>query len=293
MPDTTVPPGSHSLLAAIDHALANLVDGRATALDRIVELDAEFASLGYHPNYPAYVHGGMLVDKGFGSAHILAVAGFYDLDWREALDRLDDAPADPGDDPACLLVRLRHACEADAMLEVAGFAWCKQSHLLKRGAINGYWLKRPKLGLGQPAKAFGLKPEHAAAHRGLFALSTATLKRGFESAAANLSDQRFGAVVPAVIDMGGQRLGRIGAAALHDDAETRYREDCRRFAEHQAATPDRRWRGKPPLSRQGHLAITTARAKNIAVPAERTRGHAAAWLKDHDANIRFTREDGE
>lgn len=293
MPDTTVPTCPQALLAAIDHALANLFDGRATALNRIAALDAEFASLGYHPNYPAYVHGGILTDKGFVSAHILAVAGFYDLDWREALDRLDDAPADPDDDPACLLVRLRHACEADAMLEVAGFAWCEQSHLLKRGAIDGYWLRRPKLGLGQPAKAFGLRPDHAAAHRGLFALSTVTLKRGFENAAVNQSDQRFGAMLPAVIDMGGQRLARIGAAALHDDAETRYRDDCHRFAAHQAATPDRRWRWKPPLSRQGHLAITTARAKNIAIPAERTRGHAAGWLDDHDANIRFAREDGE
>lgn len=293
MSDHATPADTRDLLAAIDRDIAHLAASRQTALDRVVALEAELASLGYHPNYPAYVHGGMLADKGFGPAHILAVAGFYDLDWREALDRLDKAPADPGDDLACLLIRLRHACEADAMLEVAGFAWCEQSHLLKRGAIDGYWLKRPKLGLGQPAKAFGLRPDQAAAHRGLFALSTATLKRGFESAAVNQSDQRFGAMLSAVIDTGGQRLARIGAAALHDDAETRYRDDCRSFAAHQAATPDRRWRWKPPLSRQGHLAVTTARSKDVAMPTARTRGHAANWLDSHDANIRFTREDEE
>lgn len=291
MSDREVPSDTPALLAAIDRELATLVAGRETALDQVVALDAEFAGLGYHPNYPAYVHGGILADKGFGPAHILPVAGFYDLDWRDALGRLAKTPIDAGDDPACLLVRLRHACESDAMLEVSGFAWCDHAGLLKRGAIDGYWVKRPKLGLGQPAKAFGLRPEQAAAHRGLYTLSTATLERGFENGAVNQSDQRFGAMLPAVIEAGGQRLARIGAETLHRDAETRYRDDCRSFAAHQAVTPDRRWRWKPPLSRQGHLAITTARARDIAIPTERTRGHAANWLDGHDAKISFTKDD--
>lgn len=57
------------------------------------------------------------------------------------------------------------------MLEVIGLAWYDQAGLLKRGAINGFWIKRPKLGLGQPAMAAGLEPEQAAAHRGLYALN--------------------------------------------------------------------------------------------------------------------------
>ncbi|MDH7972986.1 hypothetical protein QH494_12435 [Sphingomonas sp. AR_OL41] len=291
MPRPDVPGDPRALLAAIDHQLASLVASRETALDRIVALDAEQAALGYHPNYPAYVHGGIYADKGFGSGHILAVAGFHDLDWREALDRLTTAPADVGDDPDCLLVRLRHACEADAMLEVSGLVWCDQVGLLKRGAINAFWIKRPKLGLGQPAKAAGLGPGQAAAHRGLYSLSIATLARGFDNAAVNQPDHRFGAMLSAVIETGGSRLARIGAEALHRDAEARYRDDCRSFAAHQAATSDRHWRWKPPLSRQGHLAVTTARAKDIAMPTERTRGHAASWLDDHDANIRFTQGD--
>ncbi len=179
------------------------------------------------------------------------------------------------------------------MLEVIGLAWCDQAGLLKRGAINGLWIKRPKLGLGQPAKAAGLGPEQAAAHRGLYALSIATLARGFETAAVNQTDHRFGAMLSAVIEAGGSRLARIGAKALHRDAEARYRDDCRSFAAHQAGTPNRNWRGKPPLSRQGHLAVTTARAKDIAMPTERTRGHAASWLDSHGANIRFAKEDEE
>lgn len=291
MTDPTICTRPRALLAAIDHQLASLVASRETALDRIIALDAEQAALGYHPNYPAYVHGGIYADKGFGSGHILTVAGFHDLDWREALDRLTNAPADVVDDPDCLLVRLRHACEADAMLEVSGLAWCDQAGLLNRGAINAFWMKRPKLGLGQRARAAGLGPEQAAAHRGLYALSIATLERGFANAAVSQPDRRFGAVLSAVIEAGGSRLARIGAEALHRDAEARYRDDCHSFAAHQAATPDRHWRRKPPLSRQGHLAVTTARAKDIAMPTERTRGNAASWLDSHDANIRFTQEE--
>ena len=288
MSDSDIPTDPLALVAAIDHELAA---ERETALGRIRELGAEQVALGYHPNHPAYVHGGIFADKGFGPPHMLAVAGFHASEWREALGRLANAPVDPTDDPACLLTRLRHACEADAMLEVFGLAWCDQAGLLKRGSINGFWIKRPKLGLGQWAKAAGLGPEHAPAHRGLYALSIATLTRGFETAAADRSDQRFGALLPAMIEAGGQRLARIGAEALHRDAEARYLDDCRSFAAHQVATPDRRWRWKPPLSRQGHLAVTTARAKEVAMPRERTRGHAANWLSDHDANIRFTEGD--
>lgn len=288
MPDTDIPTAPLALIEAIDRELADLAAGRKTALDRILALDTEEAVLGYHPNRPAYAHGGIFAAKNFGVSHILALAGFHDLDWRDALGQLANAPIDPGDNPDCLLTRLRHACEADPMLEISGMAWCERAGLLKHGAIDGFWLRRPKLGLGQPAKAAGLTPEDAAAHRGLYALPVATLERGFERAAADQSDQSFGVMLPAVIETGGQRLAEIGRAALHRDAEARYRNDCRSFAAHQAATADRRWRWKPPLSRQGHLAVVTAKAKGIAMPAERTRGHAANWLSDHDANIRFT-----
>jgi len=290
MPDTEHPADYHALIAAIDERVFRLKAARQDATEQIDTRDSEQAPLGHHPNYAAYIPGGMLEDKQFGVDHILAVAGFHTLGWREALARLEAAP-DCDDEPRCLLIRLRNACEIDPMLEIAGQAFFAERDQLKCGDIDPYWLKRPRLGLGQAANAFGVEPTHAEAHRGLYALPLAALRRGFENAATNQSDQRFGAMLVPVIEAGGNRLARIGAAAIHRDAETRYREDCKRFAAHQRANPSRQWRWKPALSRQGHLAVTTARAKEIALPSERTRGHAATWLDDHDANIRFTHED--
>ncbi|WP_419826440.1 hypothetical protein [Sphingomonas sp.] len=179
--DSHPPVSDEKLVAHIDTLLAEVHGARRTALDRIVQCDAEQAQLGYHLNHAAYVPGGMLAERGFGAGHILAVAGFHALDWREALARLDASIGDRED--TGLLARLRLACEADPMLEVSGHALFAEFGLLNSG----------------------------------------------------------------------------------------------------------RW--KPPLSHQGHLAVTTARALNITLPAARTRGHAANWLDDHDANLRFPQED--
>lgn len=287
MPDAEHPADHQALIAAIDERLFRLKSAQQDATEEIAKLEAEQAQLGHHPNYAAYIPGGMLEGKGFGVDHILPIAGFHALDWHEALARLHAAPISD-DEPVCLLARLRHVCDTDPMLEMAGHAFFEERDQLKRGGIDLYWLKRPRLGLGQAAKAFGVEPAHAQAHRGLYALTVATLRRGFENAAANQSDQRFGAMLVPVIEVGGGRLARIGAKAIHADAEARYRDDCERFAINQRANPSRQWRWKPALSRQGHLAVTTARAKDIALPSARTRGHAANWLDDHDANIRFT-----
>ena len=291
MSASTISGDDHALLATIHQLLAVEHSARHAAHEEIVQLDLEEASLGYHPNFVAYLYGGQLTDKEFGAPHILAVLGFHDLEWADALARLRETPVDTDDDLVCLIVRLRHVCEADAMLEVAGHALLADLALLKRGSIDRFWLSRPKFGLGQAAKAFGLEPGHAAGHRGLYTLTVDELVRRFGRVAAASSDRRFGALLPAVIAAGGSALAAIGAQALHRDAERRYREDCRRFAKHQRLNQSRRWRWKSPLSRQGHLAVTTARAQDVAIPAERTRGHAANWLSDHDANIRFTWED--
>jgi len=232
----------------------------------------------------------MFVRRGSGAGHILPLFGFHALDWREALACLE-APATSDDEDVDPLGRLRIACETDPMLEVAGERLLSYLGLLRQGRIDPYWLKRPKLGLGQAAKAFGLAPHHATGHRGLYDLTPLALRRLFEDADVNRRDQRFGALLLPVIKAGGEPLAVIGAAAFHRDAEARYRDDCRRFAEHQRANPSRRWRWKPALSRQGHLAITTARAKHAALPAERTRGHAANWLSDQNANLRFNGEE--
>jgi hypothetical protein len=288
--DRDTPTSDEDLVARINAQLAKAHSARENALNAIVQCDAEQARLGHHPNHNAYVPGGMLAERGFGSGHILAIAGLHALDWREALARLATRRNDAGDE-ACLLTRLRLACEADPMLEVAGYTLLAEFDLLNRGRLDPFWLRRPKLGLGQAAKAFGLEPAHADGHRGLYALDLPALRRGCEKVGDGQADQRFGALLLPLIETGGERLAEIGARAFHADAEARYRKDCRRFEEHQRQNPSRRWRCKPPLSRQGHLAITTARAKDIPLQTARTRGHAANWLDDHDANVRFTRED--
>lgn len=283
-----VPPASdQALVETIDRLIADATVTRQTSVDAIATLDAEQAALGHHPHYAAYIMGGMLFERGFAAGHILAVLGAHALDWREVLERLAAAPVEADADGADLLPRLRTACEADPMLEVAGERLAGELGLLQRGHIDPFWLKRPKFGLGQAALAFELRSDHVDGHRGLYALPLAVLRRGFENAAVNNRDQRFGALLVPVIAAGGDRLARIGAAAFHRDADARYQDDCARFAAHQRSHPDRRWRWKPPLSRQGHLAVTTARAKEVDLPAARTRGHAANWLGDHDANVRF------
>lgn len=291
MDNANLPVSNEALVALIDQAIADTEAARQTAIDTIATLDSEQAALGHHPHYPGYVTGGMFFERGFSAGHIFAALGVHTLDWREVLARLADAPFEDTGDAADLLPRLRTLCEADPMLEVTGERLASEHDLLKHGSIDPFWLKRPKFGLGQAAMVFGIAPHHSAGHRGLYALPVAVLRRGFESAAVNQRDQRFGALLVPVIETGGERLARIGAAAFHRDAEARYREDCAAFAAHQRANPDRRWRWKPPLSRQGHLAVTTAHALDIDLPPARTRGHAANWLGDHDANLRFTGKD--
>jgi hypothetical protein len=278
-------PGSYEeLIAAIDGELAAHQASKAEHLSRIAALDAEQASFDRHPNYTAYCHGGITAVRAMGASHIFAHIGFYLLPYREAIERL--AAAREATDDDCLIVALRVTCECDALLEVAGFAWAQSQGLLKRGGIDPFWLKRPLLGLGQPAKACGLTPEQAPAHRALYTLAPTELLERFEDAATS-ADDTFGDLLPLVIDAGGAELAALGRDATERDAAERYEADCDAFAAHQRKNGDRRWRWKPPFSRQGHLAVTTAQVRGADMPAERTRGHAATWLADHDANPRF------
>lgn len=250
MSDT--PPDDASLLATIEEECARLDLTRSQAHARFAELGEVLKSVEHHPNYVAYQHGGLFAGKDFGADHVLAHAGFAALPWREAIDRIENI----GDASHCSLTRIRLICESDAALERIGLAWCTELDLLRKGKVDALWMKRPKLGLGQPAKAAGLMPEDAAAHRGIYVLEGAAVAQAFASAAGRQDDTSFGALLPAVIAQGGHHLHVLGAAALHTDAEARYREDGRRFAAHQAATTERGWRGKPPRSRQGHLAVS-------------------------------------
>lgn len=210
IPPASDPNSDRALVETIDQLIADATATWQTAIDAIATLDAEQAALGHHPHYAAYIMGGMLVERGFAAGHILAVLGTHALDWREVLERLAAAPAEADADSADLLLRLRTAYEADPMLAVAGEHLAGELGLLQRGHIDPFWLKRPKFGLGQAALAFELTPDHADGHRGLYALPLAVLRRGFENAAVNDRDQRFGALLVPVIAAGGDRLARRG-----------------------------------------------------------------------------------
>jgi len=276
------------LIAEIDQEIAANRTIKADQYVQIAALDLKEAMFDRHPHYTAYCNGGVAALGAMGAAHIFAHIGFYLLPYRDAIARL--AAARDATDCDCLIAALRVTCESDAMLEVAGFAWADKQLLLKRGIVDPFWIKRPLFGLGQPAKAHGLTAEQAPAHRGLYTLTPAELLERFARVAAS-ADDTFGDLLGAVIDAGGSALDSMGREASERDAAARYEADCANFAAHQRATDDRRWRLKPPLAAQGHLAVTTARVRGVGLPAERTRGHAANWLDDHGANVRF--RDGE
>lgn len=277
------------LRAAIDQQIELLGRTRAIAVAEIARLTAQQAALSYHPNHLGYLYGGDYASRGMGAAHILPLAGLHRLPFKEAIDRLEQTVAADIDN-SDLLVAVRVACETDQALEDVGYAWLGEVGLLKRGAIDRYWLKKPTLGLGQPARMHGLVREHHDGHRGLYALQLAEVRERFGDATADAPDTSYGGLLGHVIERGGATLAALGAAAMLQDAKARYEADCRSFARHQRATERREWRGKPALSTQGHLARRTADARSVDLPAERNRGGAADWLDEIGANIRFREE---
>jgi hypothetical protein len=287
MANIEIPETYEALIAEIERDLTHAVAAKEEAHAHVAALNAEQAALGDHPNRAAYRHGGIPAARDMGVQHVLAHAGFFRLPYVEALTRLADARNQSGDD--CLIGALRIVCESDPLLEITGVDWLGSHGLMKRGAIDPFWVKRPKLGLGQPAKLHGLAAADADAHRGLYTLSPLDLQRRFEAVAGPVKDA-FGDLLPALVIAGGPTLAATGKAASEEDAATRYWAKCASFAAHQRATGDRRWRWKPPFSRQGHHAVTIARLKDVPLPAERTRGHAANWLDDNGANPRFRKD---
>lgn len=279
-----VPEDYSTLVAAIDRELCLAHASKAEEQARIAALAEEQSGLGHHPHYAIYRHGGIAAVRNMGVAHVLAHAGFYRLPHGEAIERLAEAREMVDHD--CLIVALKLVCESDPLLEEAGLAWFDQHGFLKRGRIDPFWTNRPKLPLGYPARLHGLDAADVDAHRGLFTLTPHDLHARFNGSAGS-SDDTFGDLLLAVITAGGAELATIGAAASEADAADRYWSKCANFAAHQRASGDRRWRWKPPLSRQGHHARTIAELTDVAMPEERTRGHAANWLDDHGANPRF------
>lgn len=288
MADENTPREYDPLIAAIDDLIEQFSVETKAVQTELISLDTKRATLGHHPNTIAYSHGGLLTAHGGGVGHILSHIGFYRLSWPQAIQMLADARTSIDTD--CLLTALVTVCESNPTLEIEGLSWLDDQGLLRRGEMNPFWVKRPKLGLGQPAKCHGLKVIDTNAHRGLYTLHPCELHDSFADVAPAKS-ATFGDLLPLVIDAGRAQLGQHGAEALHQEAADRYWADCARFEAHQRRNDDRRWRWKAPLSRQGHHAVTISKLNSIPLPAGRTRGHAANWLHDNGANPRFRKGD--
>lgn len=269
------------------HMTRVLESAHAEREDAAASLAAPTAKTAHHPNHAAYTAGGLLVPFDFGAAQILPLIGLAHVP-ADVVCAMLAATDQRGEH---LPVRFKALCIADAALEQQGFAICRDLGLLKRGRIDGFWMKRPKFGLGQWATLSGFTVEQAAAMRGIFTWTGATIGALLARSAHSHLDAPFGAALVHLAATDDGRLARRGAMALHQTARDRYFARRASFEAYAAATGDTGWREKPPRSRQGHLAATTARVKNLPLPAERRRGDAADWLESHGANVRFVGED--
>lgn len=239
-----------------------------------------------HPNHAAYTAGGLLTPFDFGPDQIFPLIGLAHTP-ASVVCAACAATDERGEQlPTCL----KALCNADAKLDEQGYATCSDLGLLKRGRIDGFWLKRPGLGLGQWVKLFGFEATQAAAMRGVFTWTGATIGALLARSAHAYLDAPFGAALVHLAATDDGRLARRGAMALHQTARERYFARRASFEAYAAAAADTGWREKPPRSRQGHLGVTTARAKGVPVPAERRRGNAADWLEHNGANVRFVEE---
>jgi hypothetical protein len=273
-----------TLVAAIDKSLGESHDARRLAAFTLL---AATPVVQAHPNHAAYVFGGLVERFQFGVQHVPALIGLLHTPAGEVIERIETTGAAAGWN---LAVAMRVSCEADPGLEVRGYAVCEMNALLKRGRIDGFWIKRPRLGLGQGAILVGFEARYASPMRKILDVPAQSAGVLISRFAPGLQAIPFGAVLTHVAATDDGVLAMMGARLLHKDARDRYYAKRASFAAHQAATDDRRWREKVPRSRQGHLAVTTANAKSVERPSERQRGPAADWLERHGANVRFVKE---
>lgn len=178
------------------------------------------------------------------------------------------------------LRRERHAAWAEVDL---------LDNVLKRSEPHPHY---HRFVLGGTGRAAAQDARHVVAMIGALATTATTIvpmmlesSSGTDAGLARLAD------LTRVLDGGASALAKRGRQVLHDRAAAAYHADCARFDAWQAETPDRtEWRALPPVSRQGHLARTTAKHRDIIPPVATSRGDAADWLADAGANIRFRKD---
>jgi hypothetical protein len=273
------------IVRAVEHLRARqrLVRDEQDAIE-VARKRAEF-----HPHYHRFLIGGTGAAAGQTVAHIVPMIGALASPTARVIEQLKTGIGS-GDGGLARLTDLTKLLDANAFFATAGMAVLARKGLLDEGEVPTDWLDRTKLGLGQGPCFHGLRARHNAGYVGLWSLDRdAFVARFAGSAAATV--RTFGDAVCALVDGDPGDLAELGARVLHARAAATYHADCACFVAWQLEHPDAlAWRDRPPVSAQGHLARTTAEQLDIAMSNTGTRGDAAAWLDDHDANLRFRKD---
>lgn len=242
-----------------------------------------------HPHYHRFKKGGTGAAAGQTAAHVVSMIGVLASPTALVTEQLQNC-ADRNNAGLARLVDLTRLLDADAAYAITGMLFLTRKGLLDNGAVRADWLDRPKLGLGQGPCFHGLRARHNAGYVGLWSLDRDAFVARF-AGLGTVSTRTFGDAVFALVDGDPGDLAERGTRVLHARAAAAYDADCASFAAWQLAHPDALgWRDRPPVSAQGHLARTTAEQLDIAMPSTGTRGDAAVWLDDHDANLRFRKD---
>jgi hypothetical protein len=275
--------------AIIDRAIENLRAEQRRVWDEREAIVVARRRAEHHPHYHRFVVGGTGAAAGQTAVHVVPTIGALASPTASVIEQLKTR-ADSSDAGLARLIDLTKLIDVDAAYESAGLAALTRKGLLDDGDVPADWLDRPKLGLGQGPCFHGLRARHNAAYVGLWSLDRDAFVVRFACMGA-ASARTFGDAVFALVDGDPGDLADLGARILHERAAVAYHADRASFAAWQLEHPDAlAWRDRPPVSAQGHLARTTAGQLGIAVPSTGTRGDAAAWLDDHDANLRFRKD---
>jgi hypothetical protein len=275
--------------AIIDRTIEHLRAEQRRVRDNRDAIDVARKRAEPHPHYHRFVIGGTGAAAGQTAVHIVPMIGALASPTASVIEQLKTR-ADSSDAGLARLIDLTKLIDADAVNATTGMAVLTRKGLLDNGAVPADWLNRAKLGLGLGPCFHSLRAGHNAAYVGLWSLDRAAFAERFASSAA-ASARTFGDAVFALVDSDPGDLADLGALVLHDRAAVAYHTDCTSFAAWQLAHPDALgWRDRPPVSAQGHLARTTAKQLDIAMPCTGTRDDAAMWLDDHDANLRFRKD---
>jgi hypothetical protein len=237
-----------------------------------------------HPNRSRYALGGLAVAVGMTADDATALAGLLAVPFADAA-RWIEAAVDTSPERYALRVMYRALGRHRSDCEAAGRRLIAARRDRAEPPLECSDGDAARFVLGSPFHGFGLRYTHAHALAGLFALGTPAL---LERVGLVPGRRRTlgGRLLPALRD-GFADLDRMGRASAFNRGAAAYRARCRRFAEREAVSEDRRWREAPPTRRQRWTILDTAIVLGIEVPAPMTRGEAADWLEATGAILKY------